>query len=133
VNLNKKVRRQKAAPDRDLSSTEELRHAFQDGLVTKAGLLSRIAEFYDPAGWWEPLKLQMKLSFRELNSLDWNDKVPDDAIETWVAHLFVVLNSSSLYIPRCILPQESAKEAKIRLICLANAAEGGGGQRFMEE
>jgi hypothetical protein len=41
MNLNKKVRGQKSAPDRDLSL--ELRRAFQDGLISKAGLLSRIA------------------------------------------------------------------------------------------
>jgi Pao retrotransposon peptidase len=126
MNLNKKVRGLKAAPDRDLSTAGEIRRAFQDGLISKAGVLSRIAEFYDPAGWWEPVKLQMKISFQELNPLSWEDQVPDDLIDTWVSHFTLIENTRSLTIPRCIIPSD-CQSTKVRLICLSDAAEGAGG------
>ncbi len=43
----------------DVTTPEGLRTAFQNGLITRAGALGRVAEFYDPVGWFEPLKLQM--------------------------------------------------------------------------
>jgi Pao retrotransposon peptidase len=127
MNLSKKVRGQKAAPDRDLTSAAELHRAFQDGLISKAGVLSRIAEFYDPAGWWEPVKLQMKLSFQELNPLGWDKQVPDDVFTTWIDHFLLIEQTRALSVPRCILPLDSVPQAKVRLICLADAAECAGG------
>jgi Pao retrotransposon peptidase len=127
MNLSKKVCSQKAAADQNFTSTAELRCAFQDSLISRAGVLSRIAEFYEPAGWWEPVKLQMKLSFQELNSLAWDEQVPDDATSTWIDHFLFIEQTRALSIPRCILPPDSAPQAKIRLICLADVAECAGG------
>ena len=127
MNLKKKIRGQKAAPDRDLSHADGLRAALQDGLITRAGVLSRVAEFFDPAGWWEPLRLQMKLSLQDLNPLDWSDTVPDEYHETWIQHFMSLENAKTLSMPRCILPEESDPAWKLRLICVADAAEGAGG------
>jgi hypothetical protein len=71
MNLQKKIRGQKAAPDRDVTTAHGLRSAMKDNLITRAGTLSTIAEFFDPTGWWEPLRLQLKLAFQEMNTLDW--------------------------------------------------------------
>lgn len=76
MNLSRKVRGQKAAPTRDLSTREGILSAFRDGLITKSGVLSRMAELYDPCGWWEPIKLQLKLLFQDLNPLDWEMLFP---------------------------------------------------------
>ena len=84
MNLQMKVQGQKAAPDRDVTTSEGLPTAFKDGLINRAGVLSRMAEFFDPVGWWEPLRLQMKLSFQELNAFDWKDPVPEGSTETWI-------------------------------------------------
>jgi hypothetical protein len=106
MNLQKKVRGQKAAPDRDVTTSEGLRAAFKDGLISRAGVLSRTAEFFDPAGWWEPLKLQMKLSFQELNALDWKDPVPDAHVETWVEHFRQLEGARETdHSPMCNPPQ----------------------------
>ena len=127
MNLQRKVRGQKAAPDRDVTTGEGLRTAFKDGLITRAGVLSRMAEFFDPVGWWEPLRLQMKLSFQELNALDWKDPVPESAVETWVGHFKQLEEAQHLTIPRCVVPPSARPDWKIRLICLADAGEGAGG------
>jgi hypothetical protein len=127
MNLQKKVRGQKAAPDRDVTTSEGLRAAFKDGLISRAGVLSRTAEFFDPAGWWEPLKLQMKLSFQELNALDWKDPVPDAHVETWVEHFRQLEGARGLTIPRCVIPPNAPPDWTMRLIVLADAGEGAGG------
>ncbi len=48
--LKKKLKGQKAAPERDVTSKEGLRCALKDGLISRAGILSRVAEMYDPEG-----------------------------------------------------------------------------------
>jgi hypothetical protein len=127
MNLQKKVRGQKAAPERDVTTSEGLRSAFKDGLISRAGVLSRTAEFFDPAGWWEPIRLQMKLSFQELNALDWKDPVPESLIETWVDHFRQLEGARDLTIPRCVIPLDAPADWKMRLIVLADAGEGAGG------
>ena len=127
MNLQKKIRGQKAAPDRDVTTAEGLRSALRDDLITKAGVLSRTAEFFDPVGWWEPLRLQMKLSFQELNSLDWKDPVPDNLHETWIDHFMALERAKAFTIPRCVIPPSAPFDWKMRLICLADAGEGAGG------
>jgi hypothetical protein len=86
-----------------------------------------MAEFYDPSGWWEPVKVQMKISFQDLNPFDWDAKVPDDLIETWISHFMLIDQCRQLSIPRSILASAVDPDPKIRLICLADAAEGAGG------
>lgn len=127
MNLQKKIRGQKAAPERDVTTRCGLIGAFRDGLITKNRVLSRIAEFYDPVGWWEPLRLQLKLSFQELNALDWGDVVPDDQHDMWIEHFLELEKAHQLTIPRCIVPTTVGADWKIRLICLSDAAEGAGG------
>ena len=86
-----------------------------------------MAEFFDPVGWWEPLRLQMKLSFQELNALDWKDPVPESSTETWVGHFRQLEEAQNLTIPRCVVPHDAPPDWKMRLICLADAGEGAGG------
>jgi hypothetical protein len=124
---HKKVKGQKPAPDRNLSSTDEIKRAFLNGLISKASVLSRVAELFDPAGWYEPIKVQMKMSFQELTPLDWANKVSDDQIDVWVSHFAFMQSACSLSIPRYAFPSAADPDSRIRLICLADAAEGAGG------
>jgi len=127
MNLQKKIRGLKAAPDRDVTTKEGLRLALKDGLITRVKVLSRIAEFYDPVGWWEPLRLQMKIAFQEMNSLDWKDPVPDELHTDWIEYFLALEKAQGFSIPRCIIPATAPPDWKIRLICIADAAEGAGG------
>jgi hypothetical protein len=127
MNLQKKIRGQKAAPERDVTTAHGLRSAMKDDLITRAGVLSRISEFFDPTGWWEPLRLQLKLSFQEMNSLDWKTPIPEELHEVWIGHFLTLERVKELTIPRCIIPESAPSNWKIRLICKADAAEGAGG------
>jgi hypothetical protein len=105
MNIEKKVRGAKKVAKLDVTTPEGLRTAFQNGLITRAGALGRVAEFYDPVGWFEPLKLQMKLLLTGLNGLDWSDPVPPEYTECWV-ELFTLMESArEVRIPRCVIPE----------------------------
>jgi hypothetical protein len=125
MNLEKKVRGAKAPPKVDVSTPEGLRDAMTRGLVTRTTLASRVAEFYDPVGLFEPLKLALKLALSEFNALDWLDPIPADRYEVWVRLLTAMENSRELKLVRCIRPEQTSDQA--RLLCLADAAEHAGG------
>ena len=125
MNLEKKVRGSKAPPKIDVTTPEGLRNAMSMNLVTRAAILSRVAEFYDPVGLFEPLKLAMKLALSELNALDWTDPIPQDRHEVWIKLFTAMEDSRDLKLPRCIKPHPLSDKA--RLLCLADAAEYAGG------
>ena len=83
----KKVKGQAAKNNVDLSKDDNLEKALEDGSMTRVGVLSRVAEFYDPCGFWEPLKIQMKLTLHNLNKLDWSDPVPPEDHKTWIRQI----------------------------------------------
>jgi hypothetical protein len=95
------------------------------GLVTRTTLASRVAEFYNPVGLFEPLKLALKLALSEFNALDWLDPIPADRYEIWVRLLTAMENSRELKLVRCIKPEQTSDQA--RLLCLSDAAEHAGG------
>jgi hypothetical protein len=125
MNLEKKIRGAKAPPRVDVTNPEGLRKAMAENLVTKTSIASRVAEFYDPVGLFEPLKLAMKLALSELNALDWKDPIPQDRHEIWVRLLTAMEDSRELKLVRCIKPERTSGQA--RLLCLSDAAEYAGG------
>jgi hypothetical protein len=125
MNLEKKVRGVKKAAKLDVTTPEGIRTAFQKGLMTRATILGRVAEFYDPVGWFEPLKLQMKLLLTTLNHLDWTSPVPASHAEPWVELFTLMEGARELRIPRCIKPPGTSN--KIRLLCVSDASDKAGG------
>ena len=78
----KRFKGHKLPPDMNLADPDCLSEAMVHNLLTRAGVLSRVAELYDPCGWWEPLKVQMKLALQQFNSLEWTAPVPEDQCKT---------------------------------------------------
>jgi hypothetical protein len=118
----KRLKGQKAAPDLNLKDPGVLDEALSKNLMTRAGILSRVAELYDPCGWWEPIKVQMKLSMQHLNGLEWTAPVPAEHRQEWVT-LFNTMNQlKEIHIKRSIIPEDSAPDQKIRIITVADAA-----------
>ena len=85
-------------------------------LLTRAGVLSRVAELYDPCGWWEPLKVQMKLALQQFKGMEWTAPVPPDRQQQWIK-LFQLMNQAkSITTPRCALPESVDPDYRIRLL-----------------
>jgi hypothetical protein len=127
MTLNHKVQGKKCIPVLDVTSEEGITQAFQQGAMSKAGILSRVAEMYDPDGLWEPLKVQMKIAFTALNGKEWRDPVGPEMAEIW-APLFTLLDElRAVSVPRRLFPDDTARSAPVRLIGLADAGLGCGG------
>ena len=125
MNLEKKVRGVKKVAKLDVTTPEGIRTAFARGLMTRATILGRVAEFYDPVGWFEPLKLQMKLLLTTLNQLEWCTPVPADQAEPWVELFTLMEDAIQLRIPRCVKPADANN--KMRLLCISDASDRAGG------
>ena len=116
----KRVKNKPPPPDVSMKDPTALQDALANNLVVRAGILSRVAELYDPCGWWEPIKVQMKLSLQHLNGLDWNAPVPPENRKEWV-ELFHTMNQlKAVRIPRPIRPEDTAPD--LRIIVVADAA-----------
>ena len=46
-------------------------------------ILAKVAEFYDPYGFWEQIKLQMKQAILPLKDLEWDEKIPEFEQKRW--------------------------------------------------
>jgi hypothetical protein len=112
MDLQKKTCIQKATPDSDVLSAQRLCSVMKNAVITQAGTLSRISEFFSPTGWWESFQLQLKHAFQEIDSLDWKVPFPEELHEAWVglfiilewASIFLFLSTSSLHLPALQTP-----------------------------
>ncbi len=125
MNIEKKVRGAKKPSKRDLSTPEEISAAMEEGAITRRKILGRAAEFYDPLGLFEPVKLCMKLLLSEMNHIPWDSLVPKDLQDKWVNLLIFMEAMPEVDIPRCMRPQGAEKY--VRLLCFADAGEMAGG------
>ena len=106
---------------------DDLRAHLKDLVLTKRSVLSKIAGFFDPCGFWEPLKLQMKLEFQKLSDLAWSEPLTPPQQTIWKEIFSQFFHISSLKIKRYFLPKEIDIRTPVRLLCLADAAEHAGG------
>ena len=122
LNLNKKVRgerRPNPEPVRTILDAEKL---LANVKLTQSLIVGKISEFYDPCGFFEPIKLQMKLFTGSLKGKDWEEVLLEEEQETWRQIL-----KGYVRLPKIIIPMRDVSGSKIRLLCLADAAEFAGG------
>ena len=127
LNLNKKMRGERKPnlePVKTVSDAEPLLNGVK---LTRSLIVGKISELFDPCGFFEPIKLQMKLQTSSLKGKDWDEILPDQDQERWKEILKGYVNLQEIKIPRFCLPRNEGSGSKIRLICLADAAEFAGG------
>ena len=73
------------------------------------------------------MKLQTKLLTGFLKGKDWDEILPDEDQGTWREILKGYKDLPEITIPRCCLQRKEISGFKIRLLCLADAAEFAGG------
>ena len=118
----KRFKGHKKVPDLNLADPSSLDEAMGRGLLTRAGVLSRVAELYDPCGRWEPLKVQMKLTMQHFNGHEWTSPVPEEKHAAWVK-LFTLMNQIwTIAIPRCVIPTIVEPDLDIRILTVTDAA-----------
>jgi len=117
----RRLKGQKSTPGVDLQDPLTLRKVMAGDLITRAGVLSRVAELYDPCGLFEVVKIQMKLTLQGMNGLDWHAPVPIDQQSEWLK-LFQLMNDlKQVQLPRSIIPEDHGPDLSVRVISVADA------------
>ena len=127
LNLNKKNRGERKPnlePVRNIDDAEKLLSSVK---LTRSLIIGKISEFFDPCGFFEPVKLQMKLLTGSLKGKGWDEVLPEQDQILWREILKGYVKLPKIIIPRFCLPGTMVSSSKIRLICLADAAEFAGG------
>ena len=127
MNLNKKVRGEKKPNTQPICTITDAERLLSGTLLTRSLIVGKILELFDPCGFFEPIKLQMKLLTASLKGKEWDEVLPDEDQEVWRNILKGYVDLPKITIPRFCLPGKNGSKSKIRLLCLADAAEFAGG------
>ena len=76
LNLKKKVRGAQKANLQPMITLEDAGRLMTNVTLTQKMVVSILAELYDPCGFWEPWKLQLKLLSQSLAGMDWDEYIP---------------------------------------------------------
>ena len=125
LNLHKKVRESKKPNLIPICSKEGARNVLKNVSLTKRTIQAKVAEFYDPCGFWEPIKI--KLAMLPMKGLEWDEKISDSEQARWFEILLTFVELNNIQMPRCSIPSDEESTSKIRIICLSDAAEFAGG------
>ena len=127
LNLNKKLRGERKPNPEPVKTMLDAERLLSGVKLTRSLIVGKILELFDPCGFFEPIKLQMKLQTSSLKGQDWDEVLPIQDQEKWREILKGYVNLPEIRIPRFCVPGERDSKSKIRLICLADAAEFAGG------
>ena len=95
--------------------------------LTRRMVVSILAELYDPCGFWEPWKLQLKLMSQSLDGMDWDKYILSEDQDSWKQQLSRLVDFPKFSIPRICIPADKDSVSGIRLICVTDAVITAGG------
>ena len=90
--------------------------------VTRRGILSMSHSLFDPLGFVVPVVLEVKLLLRELNSLDWDEELPNAAVERWNSWMSSLHHLEKVKVKRCFKPPDLEGEVTYELHHFADAS-----------
>ena len=101
LNFNPKVRGAKRPNEFRISTPEDAERLLASVTITRRVILSKVAEFYDPLGIFEPLKLQLKLALSDLDGLGWDEEVSPEIAQEWKRRFvdFIPVSYTHLTLP----------------------------------
>ena len=91
--------------------------------VTRAQILGKFNELYNPIGLYELLKLLLKLKLQSLTSFPWHDSLPPDVVEEWNQVLSCFPRLPDIVHRRSVVPHMVPPHIPAQLICICDAAQ----------
>lgn len=91
--------------------------------VSKATILSEIAQLYDPLGLCSPIVLVAKIFMQELWSeidITWSNDLPDNLIQKWLEFRELLKGMLPIEIPRCLI---NISESRTEIHGFADASD----------
>ena len=95
--------------------------------LTKRLLLADILKLFDPVGWMSPVTLLLK-AFMQVTweqGLGWDEPLPQDIKDEFIAWRNHLVDLRKIKIPRCLLPKSPTKSIQLHVFC--DASERGYG------
>ena len=92
---------------------------------TRRTLLGKVASVYDPTGILTPVTSRFKLNLHTLcvdEKLDWDDKVPDEYIESWIKNISDIQRLREVRFRRTIVPADAAN-IQVHLVISSDASK----------
>ena len=83
LNLNKKLRGECKPNENPVKTIKDAERLLTSVKLTRSLIVGKISELYDPCGFFEPVKLQMKLKTSSLKGKEWDEVLPEQDQETW--------------------------------------------------
>ena len=83
LNLNKKRRGEKKPNLEPVRTIQDAELLLASVKLTRSLIIGKISEFFDPCGFFEPIKLQMKLLTSSLKRKGWDEVLPDKDQIVW--------------------------------------------------
>ena len=106
LNLNKKVRGAKKSNVQPVVTLKDAGRLMSSVTLTRRMVFSILAELYDPCVFWEPWKLQLKLSSQSLAGMDWDEYIPVENQDLWKQQLSRLVDFHKLSVPRICIPAD---------------------------
>ena len=93
-------------------------------VFTRRVVVGKIAGLFDPMGLVTPVSARFKLNLHELCklNLDWDDKIPDIYLETWVKNLEDIQKIREVRFRRSVVPPDAAN-LDLQFITSVDASE----------
>lgn len=127
LNFNRKHRGSKKPNEFPVVSPEDVTKLLDSTKLSRRIIVSKLSEFYDPVGIWEPYKLQLKLQVALLNGLEWDTALSEDLQVYWKERFKEFVDIPNLTVNRCVIPENAIDANSLRLLCLSDAAVSAGG------
>ena len=83
LNLNKKVQGANKSNILPVVTLADAGRQLNSITLTQRMVVSILAELYDPCGFWEPWKLQLKLMSQSLAGMDWDEYIRAEDQDSW--------------------------------------------------
>ena len=127
LNLNRKKKGIKKPNPHPVVTQEDADKFLSQGSLSRRMIISKIAEIFDPLGLWEPIKLKLKLSSSELNSIPLNKTLDPGTQVKLKKTLSKFTSYGELSAKRFPFPEYINIHQPFRLICLSDAGKQAGG------
>ena len=127
INFNKKRKGIKKANPFPVKNQQDVQRLTDTVHMTKRIIAAKIAELYDPCGFFEPFKVQLKLDFKEVVHFAWDSKLPRELDNHWKGRIVQLTEFEEVYIERCVIPDDAKDPSKVRLIGICDAGQEAAG------
>ena len=105
MNLNNKLRERKPNLEH-VKTVLDAERLLSRVKLTRSLIVGKVLELFDPCGFFEPIKFQMKLQTSSMKGKDWDEVLPDQDQERWREILKGYVNLPEIKIPRFCLPSK---------------------------